>query len=82
MQTKEEIKKVVRQTYGNVATQGGYQKDSLAISSCCGSTQSKNTENQASCGCGGKEVDVDQMATFLGYSIFTPSDTSSATSTL
>ncbi len=68
MQAKEEIKKAVRQTYGNVATQGGYKKDSLTISSCCESAQPETGNDITSCGCGGQKVDVSQISTFLGYS--------------
>ncbi len=68
MKTKEEIKKVVRETYGNVATQGGYTKSSIETASCCGSSQIESGQNQASCGCVTKEIDVDQMSSYLGYS--------------
>lgn len=68
METKEKIKKFVRQIYGNVATRGGYKKDSLMASSCCGSGQPEPGEKQMSCGCGGKDIDTDQMSAFLGYS--------------
>ena len=68
METKEKIKKYVRQIYGNVATRGGYRKDSLMASSCCESDQPEPGKNQMSCGCGEKNLDADQMSAFLGYS--------------
>jgi arsenite methyltransferase len=68
MDTKEEIKKLVRQTYGNVATRGGYRKDSLMVSSGCGSSQPEPGEKKTPCGCGGKDIDADRMSEFLGYS--------------
>ena len=36
METKEKIKKFIRKIYGNVATRGGYGKDSLMVSACIG----------------------------------------------
>ncbi len=68
METKEKIKKSVIQIYGNIATRGGYKKDSIIASSCCGSGQPEPGEKQMSCGCGGENVDPDQMSAFLGYS--------------
>jgi len=68
MKTKEEIKKSVRQAYSKVAIHGGYTKATLATSSCCGSSQTETDNKNMSCGCGGKEVDANQMSTFLGYS--------------
>jgi len=60
METKEKIKKFV-QHYGNVATRGGYRKDSLMASSCCGSSQPEPDEKQMSSCCGEKDIDADQI---------------------
>ncbi len=56
----EKIRKHVRETYKNVATQGKFESQPQP-SACC------NT-GDTSCGCGNTDMDMDQVSAILGYS--------------
>jgi len=64
MDRKEEVRENVRQTYGNIAVQGGNGSGAGIFRSCCGPNQS----SLPACGCGQGDINADQTSAFLGYS--------------
>ncbi|MBW1897467.1 MAG: arsenite methyltransferase [Deltaproteobacteria bacterium] len=68
MQTKEKIRQSVRESYGKVAKQGRFIKSLSDSPSCCGTDQKAGKDQQTGCGCGSKEIDLNQVSAFLGYS--------------
>lgn len=67
MKQKEEIRKTVRQAYGNIALQGINGQDAGISQSCCSPSESKAQSEQPACGCSKGGGNADQMSAFLGY---------------
>jgi len=65
---KEEIRNTVRDTYGDIATQGGYGETPGMPKSCCGPTKPENQNEQSGCGCSGKDLSPKEISAALGYS--------------
>ena len=71
MQTrdKEEIRKVVRESYGKIAKAGNNVSGISPTISCCGGPDtSTGTAPTASCCCGGSEVTPESLSALMGYS--------------
>ncbi len=68
MKTREEIRENVRQTYGNIATQGGYGEAPKMSQACCGPTEPGNLSRQAARGCSGEGLRPEEISASLGYS--------------
>lgn len=68
MTQKEEIRKSVRNTYGNIALQGCNGKDAKIPQFCSGPSESVNQNDITTCGCGKKDLNADQISAYLGYS--------------
>ena len=66
---KEEIKNAVRETYGNIAAQGGHGEAPGMSQACCVPIEPGNPNEQpASCGSSGKNLGPEVISAFLGYS--------------
>ena len=68
MKQKEEIRKTVRKTYGNIAVQGSNGCDVGISQSCCRSSEAENQSDLPACNCGKWDLNADQISAFLGYS--------------
>lgn len=69
MENKESIRQNVRQSYGTIATQGGYDKGAAIAQSCCsGPAENKKEDNLSGCGCGSKAFSPEKISRVLGYS--------------
>ena len=66
MKKSEEIRQIVRRTYGQAA--GQINQALSAGASCCGPSPEPAQAGTASCGCGGNNLDPDQVSQLLGYS--------------
>ena len=67
--TKEVIRRAVRERYGKIATANTETPGLNVIASCCGGSEEAPAKNSAASCCGsGSDITSEQMSTLMGYS--------------